>query len=168
MYANMITLVSHVLVAYILVQRLEMRLKGVAVAMAINYVMRFGVLQVLISRSPFSEHLLPFRLDNLLPQLRLGVKSVGMGIWQHWSYQMYSVIAMLFMSSNVIAAQHICINIVSMFHVIPIALAMAFSVYVGNMIGAKRIREAREYVKLSVIIGSLWGIICGLIMVTLK
>lgn len=91
-----------------------------------------------------------------------------MGIWQHWSYQMYSVIAMLFMSSNVIAAQHICINIVSIFHVIPIALAMSFSVFVGNMIGAKRVSEAREYVKLSIITGSLWGIICGTIMIVLK
>jgi MATE family multidrug resistance protein len=51
-----------------------------------------------------------------------------------------------------------------MFHVIPIALAMAFSVFVGNMIGARRITEAREYVKLSVILGTIWGLLCGLIM----
>ena len=45
---------------------------------------------------------------------------------------------------------------------------MAFSVFVGNMIGAKRVREAREYVKLSVVTGSLWGIVCGLIMIVFK
>jgi MATE family multidrug resistance protein len=77
---------------------------------------------------------------------------------------MFSVIAMLFLPTDIIAAQHICINIVQIFHVIPIALSMAFSVYVGNMIGAKRVREAREYAKLSVITGAIWGIICCLIM----
>lgn len=81
---------------------------------------------------------------------------------------MYSVIAMLLLSADVIAAQYICINIVSIFHVIPIALSMAFSVFVGNMIGAKRIREAREYVKLSVITGTIWGIACGSVMVIFK
>ena len=45
---------------------------------------------------------------------------------------------------------------------------MAFSVFVGNMIGSKRTREAREYVKLSVITGVVWGLISGTFMLIFK
>ena len=54
---------------------------------------------------------------------------------------MYSVISM-FLPTDVIAAQHISIGIVSIFHVLPISVSMAFSVLVGNMIGAQRVKEA--------------------------
>lgn len=54
---------------------------------------------------------------------------------------MYSVISM-FLATDVIAAQHISIGIVSIFHVLPISVSMAFSVLVGNMIGAQRVKEA--------------------------
>ncbi len=81
---------------------------------------------------------------------------------------MFTVIVIVLMPTEMIAAQHICIGIVSIFHVIPIALSMAFSVFVGNMIGAQRIREAREYVKLSVITGSLWGTSSAILMTLFK
>ena len=45
---------------------------------------------------------------------------------------------------------------------------MAFSVFVGNMIGAKRTREAREYVKLSIITGTIWGLVSGTFMILFK
>jgi Na+-driven multidrug efflux pump len=81
---------------------------------------------------------------------------------------MYTVMVILMMPTEMIAAQHICIGIVSIFHVIPIALSMAFSVFVGNMIGAQKVREAREYVKLSVVTCSIWGITSCTIMLIFK
>jgi Na+-driven multidrug efflux pump len=45
---------------------------------------------------------------------------------------------------------------------------MAFSVYVGNMIGSRKVREVREYVKLSVITGALWGLISCIILTIFK
>ena len=45
---------------------------------------------------------------------------------------------------------------------------MSFSVFVGNMIGAKRTREAREYVKLSIITGTVWGLVSGTFMILFK
>jgi multidrug resistance protein, MATE family len=171
MFSNIISLIIHTFVAISLVDK-NFEIEGIAIAMCINYIVRFISLQLLIVYSPYQKNLISL-LDrtswkNLKNQLRLGLISVFMGIWQYWSYQMYSVIAMLFMAANVIAAQHISINIVSIFHVLPIALSMAFSVFVGNMIGAKRTREAREYVKLSVITGTIWGIVSGSIMILFK
>jgi MATE family multidrug resistance protein len=172
MYSNIVTLFTHLVISYILVVHLKKGIVGIALAMSINYFLRFAVLQVFIYYSHYQKDLISiFRKRsrrNLLYQLKLGLKSVFMGIWQHWSYQMYSVIAMLFMNANVIAAQHICINIVSIFHVIPIALAMAFSVFVGNMIGAGKTKEAREYVKLSIITGTVWGLVCGSVLIAFK
>ncbi len=171
MYSNIISLVIHAFVAIFLVRN-DFEIEGIAISMCLNYIVRFVSLQILILYSPYQQNLISL-LDqtsrkNLYKQLKLGLTSVFMGIWQYWSYQMYSVIAMLFMPSNVIAAQHISMNIVSIFHVLPIALSMAFSVFVGNMIGAKRIREAREYVKLSVITGFSWGLISGSFMILFK
>ncbi len=45
---------------------------------------------------------------------------------------------------------------------------MAFSVLVGNMIGAKRFREAREYAKLGVMTGVVWGAICCMVLMVFK
>ncbi len=45
---------------------------------------------------------------------------------------------------------------------------MSFSVFIGNMIGAHRTREAREYVKLSIITGTVWGLISGSLMLLFK
>jgi MATE family multidrug resistance protein len=68
------------------------------------------------------------------------------------------------MSSTVIAAQHICITIISIFHIIPISLSMAFSVLVGNMIGAKRIVDAKGYVYIGLSTGAIWGLLSSLIL----
>ena len=45
---------------------------------------------------------------------------------------------------------------------------MAFSVLIGNMIGAKKIRETKAYIRLGITIGALWGITCSLIMITFR
>jgi len=80
---------------------------------------------------------------------------------------MYSVITM-FMPSDIIAAQHICIGIVSIFHVIPISLSMAYSVLVGNMVGASRVKTARAYVRMGLISGISWGLFSATIMIAFK
>lgn len=90
-----------------------------------------------------------------------------MGYWMHRLYQMYSVIAM-FLSPEAIAAQHICITIVSIFHVVPISLSMAFSVLIGNTIGAKRLRETRAYMRLGLALGCLWGLGCASVMLLFR
>ena len=74
----------------------------------------------------------------------------------------------MFMSSDVIAAQHICIGIVSIFHVLPISLSMAFSVLVGNMIGAQRVKEAWRYIEIGLLTGATWGFIGVLIMTSMR
>ncbi|TNV80766.1 hypothetical protein FGO68_gene5312 [Halteria grandinella] len=172
MLANLVSLFSHTFLIYILVINRGMGIEGVALATSINYFLRFIILQVFIYFSRFNEHLIGMcrrrSRKHLLAQMRLGLKSVVMGIWQHWSYQMYSVIAIGLTHADVIAAQYICINIVSIFHVIPIALSMAFSVFIGNMIGSKRVADAKAYVKLGIITGLLWGVACGTIMIIFK
>ncbi len=80
---------------------------------------------------------------------------------------MYSVITM-FMPSDIIAAQHICIGIVSIFHVIPISLSMAYSVLVGNMIGASRVKSAHAYVRMGLISGITWGVFSAAVMTVFK
>ena len=45
---------------------------------------------------------------------------------------------------------------------------MAFSVLVGNMIGANKVRETQEYVKLAVASGVTWGLLCTLVMIIFR
>lgn len=45
---------------------------------------------------------------------------------------------------------------------------MAYSVLVGNMIGAKRIEESKSYVRMALITGIGWGIFCSLVMIVFK
>jgi MATE family multidrug resistance protein len=129
------------------------------------------VLNLFIRFSRFHNQLVPLsdadNFRNLGSQFLLSLKSFLMGYWMHRSYQIFSVIAM-FMASQVIAAQHICITIVSVFHVVPISLSMAFSVLVGNMVGARRIREARAYVKMGIGCGVVWGVACSLTMLIFR
>jgi Na+-driven multidrug efflux pump len=109
MNANIISLVIHLFLAFFLVYYLELPgINGIAIAMSVNYFMRFASLQFLIARSRYREDLISILNEScrkhLLQQLKLGLKSLCMGIWQYWSYQMYSVIAIIFMSTDAIAA----------------------------------------------------------------
>ncbi|TNV79669.1 hypothetical protein FGO68_gene6084 [Halteria grandinella] len=167
MGSYLIEFVFHIVLAFVLTTKYQMGVLGIALVTCLDYVLRFVVLQLFIYHSRFQENLIsyfdPDSWTNLGPQLLLSLKSLLMGYWLHRSYQMFSVIT-LFMSSDVIAAQHICISIISIFHVIPISLSMAFSVLVGNMIGASQIKEAKAYVKFGLTSGILWGIFCALVL----
>ncbi len=55
-----------------------------------------------------------------------------------------------------------------MFHVVPISLSMAFNVFVGNMIGARRTCEAGKYVRMGEICGIIWGIVSASVMIGFK
>ena len=170
MGSYIVEFIFHISFSFLLVSN-GFGLYGIAMVTSFDYFLRFLVLQLFIYYSRFQYHLISFAdpdsRKNLYSQLKLSLKSFLMGYWMHRSYQIFSVIAM-FLQADVIAAQHICITIVSIFHVLPISFSMAFSVLVGNMIGAKRVKEAKEYVKLAIISGLAWGLFSSLCLVILK
>ena len=167
----LIEFVLHCMVAYVLVYIYNQGIYGIAMVTSFDYFIRFMSLQIFIYYSRFQKNLIPLYdpecFQNLLPQLKLSLKSFMMGFWQHRSYQMYSVIT-IFMPSEILAAQHICIGIVSIFHVLPISLSMAYSVLVGNMIGAARVQSAHAYVKMGLISGISWGLFSATVMTVFK
>ncbi len=105
MWANVISLSCYMPLAWLLIGR---GIQGIALSMSANYVIRWASLQGLIYWSRYNDQLIPFSKKsgrkNLGPQLRLGLKSVSMGIWQYWSYQMYTVMVIIMMPTEMIAA----------------------------------------------------------------
>jgi Na+-driven multidrug efflux pump len=105
MWANVIALGCYMPIAWLMIGR---GIEGIAVSMSVNYVMRWATLQGMIHWSRFKDQLIPLSKKscrkNLWPQLRLGLKSVSMGIWQYWSYQMFTVIVIIMMPTEIIAA----------------------------------------------------------------
>lgn len=58
MLSNVVSLVFHIILAYLLVAKMDLGIKGIAIATSVNYFVRFIVLQVFIYYSRFNEHLI--------------------------------------------------------------------------------------------------------------
>lgn len=59
MYTNFVTFVLHVFIAYYLAVNQELKLKGIAIANTIHYILRFIVLMSIIRFSRFWQKLVP-------------------------------------------------------------------------------------------------------------
>lgn len=105
----------------------------------------------------------PDNFRNLKPQYLMSLYGCGMMIWAWWAFDLFTFLG-TFMSETVMAAQTISRQLVMVFYMIPVGLAQACIIMVGNNIGAKNIAMAKTYAKFCTVTALSWGLLSVALM----
>lgn len=115
------------------------------------------------------EHL-RFRKDTLTfaPVMRMLKIGVPIGIAHFLEFTNFAGIALLmgFLGTTEVAAHQVAINIASLTFMVPMGIAAAVSVLVGNAIGRSDARAARQVAKAALLLGVAFMSVSALVMLT--
>jgi multidrug resistance protein, MATE family len=145
----------HATFVAILVGYFHMGFQGVCYATAGMFFVRFtsNFLQVKYSKDIPPQNDVYFfsreTVSNLWPLLSLNLKSMMMGIWGWWAFDIFTLIAS-YMSKDEVAAQTVMRSLGLMTFMIPVGFALASGTCVSNAVGAGKIRLAKQYCKISI------------------
>lgn len=113
------------------------------------------------SRYAIVKRTYPVSLAALKEQLRIGIP-IGFAIFCETS--IFGVVATLMarFGTVTIAAHQAAINFAGLVYMLPLSISMALTIVVGFEIGAKRVRDARQYTYLGVGFAVFAAIFCAL------
>ncbi|NPA72317.1 MAG: MATE family efflux transporter [Gammaproteobacteria bacterium] len=141
---------------------------GIASTLVMWTMLLFGVLYVLKSSltKPFiliTDKIKPFWKGGLQPILNLGVPNTFALLFE---ISLFSMIALFIapLGAEIIAGHQIAINFTSMAFMVPLSLAMALTVRVGQGHGANQM----DQVRISLIIGFSLAVLIGLILAVIS
>jgi multidrug resistance protein, MATE family len=97
-------------------------------------------------------------ITNLGPLFVLDVKSMMMGVWGWWAFEIFTLIAS-YMSTEEIAAQAVIRGIGMLTLMLPIGFGSATAMMIGHAAGAGKIQLAKQYYRVG-----FWFSICVSLM----
>jgi multidrug resistance protein, MATE family len=146
---------------------------GAGYASAITYwLIALIAFWVIYSKRPFNEYrvfskLYGISLDRWKELFKIGVP-IGLSIF--FEVSIFSAVTLLMSdySTNVIAAHQAAINFASFLYMIPLSISMALTIVVGFEVGAKRLKDARTYSWMGVLIALILAVIYGILLLLFK
>eukprot|EP00347_Sterkiella_histriomuscorum_P016534 403352823 len=146
MYINIIAFILHIPICYYLTLILDLGIQGIAIAVTLHFFIRFALIIIFVRFSRFYENIVPLQdpdtFWNLKMQLKMSAINSLMFIAGQWALDSFTLMS-TFMSVTVIAAQTVCRSIILIVYMVPVGLSQASSIFVGNMIGQKRVKDAQ-------------------------
>lgn len=96
-------------------------------------------------------------------QLRIGIP-IGIAIFCETS--IFALVTLLMSEFNTvtIAAYQIAINFASLLYMIPLSISMALTIAIGFEVGAKRLKDARQYSYIGISIAVFMAIFCAIVL----
>ncbi|CDW78027.1 na+-driven multidrug efflux pump [Stylonychia lemnae] len=151
----------HFGLCYYLAVKRDMGMFGVAVSTSFHFFCRFLILFLFFKlKSQFnSQNVSLFHRENfrnLGHQIKLSFQCASFSIWSWWAFDIFTLIAS-YMSVSELAAQTILRNIGLLTYMIPVGIAQASSITVGNNIGSKNIQTGMVYAKMCVLTSVIWA-----------
>ncbi|CDW89421.1 na+-driven multidrug efflux pump [Stylonychia lemnae] len=171
MYINLVCFFLHIPLCYYLAISSDLQLVGVAIATSLHFGFRLIMMLICIRFSRFYKSIISLRdpdnFWNFKVQLKMSFQNSMMFISGQWALESFTLMS-TFMSLQVIAAQIVCRNIILIVYMVPVGLAQASSVFVGNMIGQKKLKDAQIYAKMGALCSFIWGLFFVVIMTIMK
>jgi MATE family multidrug resistance protein len=142
---------------------------GAGVASAITYwIITFISLYIVLTKRPFTNYplfkrLYPVSIAKWKEILLIGVP-IGLSIFFETS--IFSAVTLLMSSFDTvtIASHQVALNFASLLYMIPLSISMALTILVGFEIGAKRIRDAKQYTLMGILTAVLLSSICAVFL----
>jgi MATE family multidrug resistance protein len=146
---------------------------GAGVASAITYwVIALISLYIVLKKKPFTQFplfkkLYPVSFSKWKEILLIGVP-IGLSIFFETS--IFSAVTLLMSSFNTvtIASHQVALNFASLLYMIPLSISMALTILVGFEVGAKRIKDAKQYTIIGVFAAVVLSSICAIFLYLFK
>ncbi|KNA09417.1 hypothetical protein SOVF_153750, partial [Spinacia oleracea] len=173
MLTSGVTAVLHVLVCWVLIFKLELGIKGAALANNVSYWINFFLLAIYVKFSPawmttwtgFSKE----AFHDLWNFLKLAVPSALMICLEYWSFEMVVLLAGLLEKPKLeTSVLSISLNTCWMVYMVSVGLGSALSTRVSNELGAGRPRAARLALFVMVIISVIVGLVVATTTISVR
>eukprot|EP00347_Sterkiella_histriomuscorum_P022093 403331703 len=172
MWSKIFSTIVHVALCYYLVINQKMGMTGVAIASSFHFFCRFLVMYLFFRFTPrFYDHNVSFTdpecFRNLWTQFKFSVKCAFLGVWSWWAFDIFTLISS-YMTIDDLAAQTVLRNIGLLTYMIPVGIAQAASIMVGNNIGAKNVKAGKIYAQMCVLTSVIWGVGTVFVLILLR
>ena len=87
-----------------------------------------------------------------------------MGIWSWWAFDIFTLISS-YLAVEVISAQTVMRSLGLLTFMVPVGLAMASTILIGQNIGARNIRAIKHYYNVCILLAVFLGIMQILILI---
>jgi multidrug resistance protein, MATE family len=142
---------------------------GAGFATSITYwVITIIALFIIARYKPFSTFQVfkkfhPISLKKWVEILKIGIP-IGLSIFFETSIFAAVTLLMSTFDTVTIASHQSALNFASFLYMIPLSVSMALTIVVGHEVGAKRMRDAKIYSWIGVIIAIFFSVLCGLLL----
>ncbi|CAJ1952044.1 unnamed protein product [Sphenostylis stenocarpa] len=162
--ATGLTSLLHLLLCWVLVQKLELGIKGSAIAICISNWFSTIILALYVRFSPsckttwtgFSKE----ALHNIPKFLRLAFPSALMVCLESWTFEIMVILAGLFANAKLqTSVLSICLNTSGIFWMVPFGVSAAGSTRISNELGAGSSKAAYLAVKVTMFLAFLVGLL---------
>ncbi|MBM7619310.1 MATE family multidrug resistance protein [Bacillus tianshenii] len=146
---------------------------GAGIASAITYwVILIISLYIVLKKKPFTQFnlfkvLYPVSFTKWKEILLIGVP-IGLSIFFETS--IFSAVTLLMSSFDTvtIASHQVALNFASLLYMIPLSISMALTILVGFEVGAKRIKDAKQYTIIGVVSAVVLSSLCAIFLYFFK
>lgn len=173
MICTAVTAICHVPLCWLIIDKLQVGFKGVALALNISLAINLGLLFAFLKfSSRFEKTFISLSWEafqNFGDFFRLAIPSAIMMCLEHWCYEILILVAGVLPNSKlVLSSFSICMGLLSLANMAALALGVATSVRVSNELGAGKPHAARSVVVVSMVIGVLNGAIMASLIYSLR
>ena len=144
----------HAVAVYVLFSVLGWGFYGVCWATGSMFLVR-GLVQMLLVRC--GGHFQAFgdvylfsweTVSNVGPLLAIGLKSIAMGVWGWWAFDLFTLMAS-YLGPNEVATQTIMRSLGLLTFMVPVGFSAACRVHTGNSLGEGKPCQARTYYRVN-------------------
>ncbi|KAG0592969.1 hypothetical protein KC19_1G294200 [Ceratodon purpureus] len=173
MLCGVVTVLFHVPLLWLIVDKLNVGFIGVAIAFNIALFINISAFSTFIRFSPRFEKTFPsFTRDafgDFGDFFRLAIPSATMLCLDHWAYEAMMLLAGLLPNPKLnLSSVAICMGLLSLSNMNALALGVATSVRVANELGAGKAHAARSVVAVSLFIATVYGIVMASLIFSLR
>ncbi|WP_243290743.1 MATE family efflux transporter [Bacillus sp. FJAT-47783] len=146
---------------------------GAGIASTITYWFIFGLsFWIIKNQVPFSKYFIfdtlhPISLSKWKEILRIGVP-IGLSIFFETSIFAAVTLLMSDYDTITIASHQAALNFASMLYMLPLSISMALTIVVGFEVGAKRLKDAKQYSMIGVTVAVVLSIFSAAIIYFLR
>ena len=156
---QLLSLIIHLILCYLFVSVFDGREIGAALATNITYFINMIGLELYCCISESVKQTYIGRPDrrvflNIGTFLALSIPSALMTCFEWWCFEILAIFAGL-IDIESLAAQVICVNILSLIYMLPLGASYAASAFTGYFLGKMKIEQGKKYSRLTIVFNIL-------------
>lgn len=177
MFITLIAIPINIVLNYALINGIwifpELGGVGTGYATSLTYwFMFFMAVYIVHKKQPFSSFQLfaHFSRMSWLKWKEILTIGIPIGFSVFFETSIFSAVTILMSSydTNTIAAHQSAINFASLLYMVPLSISTALTILVGYEVGARRMKDAKTYSWLGVVLAVIIAIISGIILLTFR